>query len=109
MAKTKEATQEWIDNGIKSLAFCVFAMFTFFVNQLNGNISKLTEQLRLLEVHQVDSDKRIAEIEISRKVSLVGYEKIVQDVQDLKLQMTQLVARTQTIADFVSTNFKKAH
>lgn len=101
----KEVLQEWIGNGIKSLVFCVFAMFTFFVHQLNDSIGKLTEQLHTIEAHQIEADKRIAAIEVSRQVSMVGYEKLQSDVQDMKTQLIQMVARTQTIADFIATNF----
>lgn len=101
--------QGWVDNGIKSLVFCVFAMFTFFVHQLNDNIAKLTEQLHAIEIHQVESDKRIVAIEVSRQVNMVTYEKVIQDVTDMKTQLTQLVARMQTMADFVSNNFNKKH
>ncbi len=100
----KPVTQDWVDTGIKSLVFCVFTMFTFFVHQLNDSIAKLTEELHTIEVHQIEIDKRVLEIEVSRKISIAGYEKVVQDVQDLKTQMVQLVARTQTIADFISNN-----
>lgn len=107
MPKIKEAVpQSWLDTAIKSLAFCVFTMFTFFVNQLNSNIKDLTTQLRSLELHQVEEDKRISVIEVSREINMAGYQKLIADVADMKLQLTQMMARQQTISDFVSKHVK---
>lgn len=98
--------QEWVNTGFKSLAFCVFTMFTFFVNQLNNNIDGLTKTLKSMEDHQVESDKRIAEIETSRKISMVGYDKLVSDVGEMKASMIQNTMRLQTISDFVAKHIK---
>lgn len=98
--------QEWIWNVFKALSFLVFSMFTFYVAQLNSSITSLTAQLRVMENHQVDTDKRVLAIEVSRDINMESYKKVVSDVQDMKTQMVQNTMRLQTIADFVAKHYK---
>lgn len=109
MPKTKSAIpfgDDLLSNGFKAAGFCIFSMFTFFVNNLNSNIKDMTAELRVMEEHQVKSDERIAEIEVSRKVGMADYEKVRSDVLDMKTTLIQLSMRVQTIADVVSKHWK---
>lgn len=108
MPPKKEATQvqDWVNSAFKGLVICIFSMFTFFVNQLNGSINSLTTQLKSMESHQVESDKRIAAIEVSREINMASYQKLVSDVSEMKQSMIQNTMRLQTISDFVSKHFK---
>lgn len=98
--------QEWAGAAFKGLIVCIFGMFTFFVNQLNGSLTSLTAQLKNMEGHQIETDKRVAAIEVSREINLEAYKKVVSDVQDMKTQMVQNTMRLQTIADFVAKHYK---
>lgn len=104
--KPKDQVQEWLSAGFKSLVFCVFTMFTFFVSQLNTSISSLTVQLRSMEAHQVDSDKRIAAIEIARENTMGQYTQVVKDVAEMKTSLVQNTMRLQNLAEFVTKHFK---
>lgn len=104
--KEIQLPSEWLGNAFKGLVICIFSMFTFFVSQLNTSISSLTAQLKTMELHQVEIDKRVAAIEISREINMSGYSKLIQDVQDMKATALQNTMRLQTISDFVSKHFK---
>lgn len=105
--KNSSSFTELLDNIIKPLAIVVFAMFSFFVHQLNDNIKGLSDEIHLVSSRQVKDEERIQAIEVARQITMPGYEKLQSDVQDMKTQLIQLVARTQTIADFVANNYKK--
>lgn len=101
--------QEWLSAGFKGLVITVFTIATAAVNQLSNNISSLTSQLKTMEAHQIDTDKRVAAIEVSREINLEAYKKVVSDVsksvldiQEVKNQLNVVSLRVQTIADFVA-------
>lgn len=98
--------QEWAGAAFKGLVVCIFSMFTFFVSQLNSSLALLTSQLRTMEAHQVETDKHVAAIEISREINMESYKKVVSDVQDMKTQIVQNTMRLQTVADFVAKRYK---
>lgn len=100
--------QDWINVGFKSLVFAVFSLFTFFVSQLNSSITGLTSEIRIMEAHQTDSDKRILAIEVSRDSNGPAYQKLLGDVSDLKTSMIEVRMRQQTISDFVVKNLRVA-
>lgn len=108
MGKKPEITNflEMAGTVFKGLVLVIFSMFTFFVNQLNNNIASLTMQLKETELHQVESDKRIAAIEIARDTTMKGYDRLLSDFAEMKIQMTQNTMRLQTVADFVSKHVK---
>jgi hypothetical protein len=103
---TDEQFKEWLTAGFKGLVVCIFSMFTFFVSQLNTSIGSLTAQLRAMEDHQIQTDKRVAAIEVSREINMEAYKKVVGDVQEMKVQMVQNTMRLQTVAEFVSKHIK---
>lgn len=105
-AKQREITGEVVLALIRGLGVVLFAVATYFMSQLNGSISDLTKQLRVMEIHQIEADKRIATIETSREINMQSYTKLLSDVQDMKTTMIQNTMRTQTISDFISSNFK---
>jgi hypothetical protein len=109
----KPTFDTWFGDAFKGLVFVVFALFSFFVHQLNGNISALTDQLKTMEAHQVKTDERVLQIEVSRQVNMEEYKKVVgdvqksmQDIQDIKNNVGQMTIRIQTLADFVAKRSK---
>lgn len=101
MKAKKDDLTDWLAIAFKSMIFVLFTVFTFFVNQLNGSIASLTAQLKVMEFHQIETDKRVLAIEVSREGAVRQYEKLISDVSELKTSVTQLTMRTQTIADFI--------
>lgn len=98
--------QSLLGAGFKSLVFVVFSLFTFFVNQLNGTIASLTSQLKTMEIHQIDTDKRVSAIEVAREINTTSFQKALQDIQEMKATLIQNTMRVQTISDFVVKNLK---
>lgn len=108
--------QEWMAQGFKGLLTAVIAIGVWVFNSNSSSLSKsiegLTIQLREMETHQIKSDERILEIETSRKIGAANYEKVLQEFQDtrnqlldVKVQVTQLGVRMQTMSDFIVSNF----
>lgn len=118
MAKPKETSiQEWIGAGFKSLIVCVISLGVFVFNNLNQNvetsfgalnknIEALTSQLKTMEGHQVETDKRVSAIEVAREINGAGYQKLLSDVADLKSGQLQNSMRLQTLGDFMAKHFK---
>lgn len=117
--KPKEESEvvKWGLAALKWLAGVICGLLVYFANQttatitasvnlLNVSITSLTTQLKAMELHQIEADKRIAEIETSRKINMVGYDQVVRDVQEMKTTLIQNTMRLQTVSDFVSKHFK---
>lgn len=104
--KQKDAVQEWISNGIKYLAVCVISMGVYVFNNLNKTLEQMNVQLRVMEAHQIETDKRVAAIEVSREINMASYQKMVADVSEMKQSMIQITMRVQTIAEFVAKRGK---
>lgn len=104
--KQKDTLQEWISNSIKYLAVCVISMGVYVFNNLNDTLKQMNVQLRVMEAHQIETDKRVAAIEVSREINMSSYQKLISDVSDMKQSMVQLTVRVQTIADFMAKRVK---
>lgn len=96
-------TTEWV---LRGFGFVLLAFATFFLNQLNRSIDSLTGELKAIETHSIETDKRLLAIEVSRQVTSPSYEKVVADVQEMKMQVAQMNVRSQTISDFISKKFE---
>lgn len=115
--KQNTAIQEWVNTILKSLAVALISLGVFVFTNLNRNVEQsffalnetikgLTTQLKAMETHQIDTDKRVAAIEVAREINMSGYQKLISDVQEMKNTMLQNTMRLQTISDFVSKHFK---
>lgn len=93
------SVQDWLTSAIRCLAFVVFTMFTFFVNQLNSNISSLTTELKAIETHIVKSDERISAIEVSRADGRDTYKKLIVDFDEIKSQTLLNTTNIQVIKE----------
>lgn len=106
----KNEIQEWLGTGFKAVLGALLVIATYVFNNSSSNLTKsielLTAQLRAMEMHQIDTDKRVAAIEVSREINLSSFQKIQTDVQDTKTNVLQLTMRLQTISDFISRHFK---
>jgi hypothetical protein len=100
------ALNEWISTGFKYLVVCIVSMGLFVFNNFSKSVDGLTVQLRAMEQHQVDTDRRVAAIEVSREVNMSSYSKLVQDVQEMKASLMQVTMRLQSISEFVAKHFK---
>lgn len=111
------AIQEWVSAGFKSLIVCVISMGVFVFNSnskntesafviLNQTLKELNLQLKTMESHQVETDKRVQAIEVARELNQTSYQKLITDVGDLKMQVTQLTMRIQTMSDFIVKRVK---
>lgn len=109
--KKNDSFQEWLGTVLKSLTVCLVSLGVYVFNtnfsSLNGNLKELTQQLKTMEQHQVETDKRVAAIEVSREINMAGYQKVLQDITEMKQGVVNLTLRIQTIADFVANNFPK--
>lgn len=122
MTKPKDSLlQDWLGAAFKSLIVCVVSMGVFVFNNLNKNvemtfgalnksIDSLNDQLKVMETEQVkfraETDKRVSAIEVARQINMAGYEKLLNDVQEMKASMIQNTMRLNTIAEFVAKRSK---
>lgn len=98
--KPSAALQDWIDTVLKSVTIALISLGCFVFNNLNNGLKDMA-------AHQVDSDKRILAIEVSRDTRMASYDRLLQDVSEMKQTMVQLTMRIQTIADFMASSFTK--
>lgn len=101
--------QDWLSAGFKALLSAVIAIGVYVFNSNSQSLTKsielLTTQLRTMEQHQIETDKRVLAIEVSREINQSGYQKVVSDVQDMKATVLQLNVRMQTVSDFIAKHF----
>lgn len=102
MGKKAIQMHEWFGDALRGLVICIVSLCTYFVSQLGRNIEGLTTQLKVMEVHQVEADKRIQAIEVNRDSKVKDLDKMATDVQEMKLQISQMSMRVQIIADVMS-------
>lgn len=114
MPKKREDLQEWLSAGFKALIVSVVSMGVFVFNNLNknvetsfgalnDNIKNLTSQLKAMEDHQVETDKRVSAIEVAREINTAGYQKLLSDVQEMKINLALV---QNTITAFLSKKSK---
>lgn len=77
-------------------------MGIFVFNNLNKTLEQLNIEMKAMENRQVETDKRVTVIETARAIGMVGYEKVLSDVSEMKQTLAQLTMRVQVIAEFVS-------
>lgn len=103
--------QEWLNSGFKGLLIALLSIGVYVFNSnstsLSHAIEELTTELRVVQANQIKTNEKVQAIEVSRAASIPGYEKLQSEVQDIKTQVIQIVARQQTLADFVVGNSKK--
>lgn len=95
MAKKASSLEEWVNSGLKGLAVVTCALVAYSYRQLDGTMRELTSVTRAIEL-------RVNSIEADRNAKLDQFKTIVTDVQELKVQMSQVTIRIQTLADFVA-------
>lgn len=116
--KLEPIAQEWLNSGFKALLVAVISIGIYVFNSFNKNvdlsfgalnetIKGLTAQLKIMENHQVETDKRVLAIEVSREISMTGYQALQKTVTETSQNVIQLNMRVQTIADFMASSFTK--
>lgn len=67
----------------------------------------MNETMKELNVALKALDQRVTIIETDRSAVKEQYKGFMQDVQSMKMDMTQLKERVQTIADFLAKTSKR--
>lgn len=94
-----DPVQKWIEAGFRGLMVCVCGLIVFSYQELNTTMKELTTVTRAIEL-------RVTTIEAERAMNKDGYKLLQQDVQNAKVDLSQLTVRVQTLADFVANTFK---
>lgn len=95
MAKKNTDLQTWFEAAFRAVIVVTISLVAHTYNQLNGTMSELGATLRAIEL-------RVASIEVDRSNVKERYASVLTDIQELKLQISQLTIRTQTLADFIA-------
>lgn len=95
MKRNTSALEDWVNSGLKGLAVVTCGLVAYSYQELNGTMRELTSVTRAIEL-------RVTAMEADRNAKLEQYKTTLSDVQDLKVQMSQVAIRIQTLADFVA-------
>lgn len=82
---------DWFVWAFRSMVGLIGAMVLFYANQtvsqLTVSIDELTKTVRSMSEHLIDSDRRIAAIEVSRSENMSRYYKALDQVDQLVRDM----------------------
>lgn len=83
---------EWFGEGFKGVITIAVSLMAFFAQQMSTTMKELTVAIRAIEI-------RVTSIEVARDSSLASYQKMGQDVQEMKNQITQVMIMLKSLEE----------
>lgn len=75
--------EDWLTWCFRSLIGCFCALICFYSNQMSSGLTTVS-------AHLIESDKRIAAIEVSRNENMGRYQKSLDQIQEMQKDILEI-------------------